>query len=255
VKAGDVHEEQQEDGGARKGRAGRGSWGRGGSTGRELARRASKAGAAKRAKRAASAKERAEGAFGRALGLMVTELARLWRKRVDFRKGKPGAEPLTDDEEYRVWWLADKILVATKGVVPISATVGGRVDIPIIPAGMVQLLRGIAPGREALAELEAGEVVDAQARELGDPRSLATGRTETKAERRERNRQEWRQGQAERERLRREKKRREEAERGDTPAPPPNASPAPPGVRPPPTQGAPADPAPPTRPAPDRRDP
>ena len=240
-------QKEQEQRQERKGRPGRGSFGLEG-VNRELARRAGKASGAKRQE---GVRERAESAFGRVLGLMVTELVRLWGQREGFREKRAGVVELTEDEEFRLWWLAERIITHTKGVIPISATVDSRVDIPIIPAGVIELLRGIVPGREAL---ELGEVVEAQVRSLPDePRPLAPGQSESKQHRRERNRWEWRQKHEADRRARQQRKARRQ--QGDTPAPPPNDAPAPPTVPLPATQPDPADPAPPTRPAPEVGDP
>ena len=240
-------QKEQEQRQERKRRPGQAVSGFGGPAGRELARRAGKASQAK----GAGVRAKAEGGFGRALGIMLTELVRLWRQRQDYRKHKRGAEELSDTEEYRLWWLAKEIVAATKGVIPISATVDSRVDIPIIPAGVIELLRGIVPGREAL---ELGEVVDAQARALPqEPRALAPGQSESKQHRRERNRWEWQQKQ---EADRRARQGCAQAlPQSHTPAPPPNDPPAPPTVPLPATQPDPSDPAPPTRPAPEVGDP
>ena len=237
------HQKREE----RKGHSGQSASGFGGPAGRELARRAGKASQAK----GAGVRAKAEGGFGRALGIMLTELVRLWRQRQDHRKHKRGAVALSDTEEYRLWWLAKEIVAATKGVIPISATVDSRVDIPIIPAGVIELLRGIVPGREAL---ELGEVVDAQARALPqEPRALAPGQQESKAQRKQRNRWEWQQKQ---EADRRARQGCAQAlPQSHTPAPPPNDPPAPPTVPLPATQPDPSDPAPPTRPAPEVGDP
>lgn len=156
---------------------------------------------------------RAEDAFLLALGKLTAELDTLWEARELARTDK--GQALSDVQEYRLWWLAERIIGATKGVIPISAEVSSTVDIPIIPLGVVQLLRGIVPGREALAEIEAGKAEAVEADEVPAV-PLSAGRA-TRQEISDRNKAKWRDARAKERRERRESRERREQGAGESP--------------------------------------
>jgi len=119
-----------------------------------------------------SVREAAEGGFALAIKAMADEVARLLDKRaLSLAHGGEGFGKSKAHLERRLWTIAFELAKHTKHVLPISvqADVIHRAEIPAIPAELLAALRVVAPGRQALAALDAnaGDAIDVEAREVG----------------------------------------------------------------------------------------